>query len=446
MTLLEYLRGRAFWAIDAFRGGEIKKDLQLLHDIENGDLSEKQIACYLQAQLCKLLKHCVDTVPAYKECAVTLNSCNPIDNWPVVNKAIIKKGGDQYLSSRFDKSKLIAMSTSGSTGTPFTSWQNLSKKRHVNAEVLHYNGKAGYKIGRRIIYFRSIVSEVSKSLLTQFLQNICLIDCTDLSDNSIKTKLAQIKKLSGNGGAMILSYASTLDAFRRYFDKYGNEDAKTCNIYGIVSGSEMLQDVTRKSLTEAFGCKVFSRYANEENGFLGQDMTINNVFLHNRANYYIEILKLNSDEPATLGEIGRIVVTDLYNYAMPMVRYDTGDVGAWQEISIDGVKRKAIGQFGGRKVDMIFDCNGNAISPFTITNNMWKYKEIKQFQFIQLDKCKYLLRINTDAQINQDDLLCTYKGIVGNDAKINIEICDEIPVLASGKRRYIINQMQNISK
>ena len=90
----------------------------------------------------------------------------------------------------------------------------------------------------------------------------------------------------------------------------------------------MLFDNTRMSLEQAFHCKCVSRYANEENGFLGQDYTKNNIFIPNRANYYIEILKLDSEESAELNEVGRIVVTDLYNYAMPMIRYDTGDFGA----------------------------------------------------------------------------------------------------------------------
>lgn len=333
------------------------------------------------------------------------------------------------------------MTTSGSTGTPFTAWQDSGKKRHVNAEVLHYNGKIGYKIGRRIIYFRSIVNEVSKSPLQQFMQNIYLIDCADLSDKKIKENLRQIRKLSRNGGAMILSYASTLDAFRKYFEKHGTEEAQGCNIYGIVSGSEMLQDITRDSLSEAFKCKVVSRYANEENGFLGQDEQTNNFFLHNRANYYIEILKLDSDEEAEPGEVGRIVVTDLFNYAMPMVRYDTGDVGAWQEITVNGVKRKAIGKFGGRKVDMIFDCEGNQISPHSITNGMWCFTDIQQYQFIQKGPAEYLLKITTDKDIDTNKLLALYKGILGAKADIKLEICDDIPVLASGKRRYIVNEM-----
>lgn len=246
---------------------------------------------------------------------------------------------------------------------------------------------------------------------------------------------------------MILSYASTLDAFSRYFEKYGVKEAEGCNIYGVVSGSEMLKDSTRQTISKAFNCPVVSRYANEENGFIGQDGEENNVFLHNRAHYYIEILKFDSDTPADNGEIGRIVITDLYNYSMPMVRYDTGDVGAWQEIEVNGVKRKAIGQFGGRRVDVIYDSTGNIISPHAITNYMWQYNTVvNQFQFIQVGASHYRVKLNLSSACDIEKIKAGLLKIVGDTAQIEVEICDEIPVLASGKRRYIVNQMSSCSK
>ncbi len=443
MRLLEVFRSKAFWWMDGFRGGRIRKYLDTLTKIEgSGDVSESDLAAYHKARLTELLEHCVRTVPAY-------SGLNPdsLDSWPVINKMTLKDGGDRYLSTAFNKEGLIPMSTSGSTGTPFTCLQNVDKKRHVNAEVLFYNGLTGFEIGRKIIYFRSVVSEVSKSRLQQFMQNINLIDCSDLSDEGIRTKIRQIKKLSRNGGAMILSYASTLDAFCRYFEKYGTAEAEGCRIYGIVSGSEMLKDSTRNVLAKAFGCKVVSRYANEENGFIGQDGIENNVFAHNRAHYFVEILKFDSDNSVEPGEVGRIVLTDLYNYSMPMVRYDTGDVGAWREINVNGMVRLAIGDFGGRRVDMIYDTGGNILSPHSITNYMWEYNEVvRQFQFVQRDRDEYTLRLNLSKEFDTECLIAGLHKIVGNDARIYVEKCDEIPVLASGKRRYIVNLMNSLSR
>ena len=443
MTLLEILRNKAFWAIDRYRGGKISKYFKLLKHIEgNNSVSGDEILSYHKEKIRELLTHCVQTVPAYNRLAPLLEQENPLTQWPVINKMTLKNGGDRYLSDAFKHESLIPMATSGSTGTPFVNWQNHDKKRHVNAEVLFYNGEIGYEIGRKIIYFRSVANEVKKSRLQQFMQNISLIDCRDLSDDGIRTKIRQIRKLSKNGGAMILSYASTLDAFCRYFEKHGTKEACECNVYGIISGSEMLKDSTREILSEAFNCKVLSRYANEENGFIGQDGIENNVFIPNRANYYIEILKFDSDKPASQGEIGRIVITDLYNMAMPMVRYDTGDVGAWQNISVKGTRRQAIGKFGGRRVDMIFDTKGNIISPHSITNFMWRFNNtIKQYQFIQQDKAAYRIRVNLSGKCDHELLVSGIKNIVGTDAGITVEECNEIPVLASGQRRYIVNSM-----
>lgn len=437
MTLLEYCRNIAFWSIDALRGGQVRKALGLIRKCEDGIWSDAEVMNYQKACLEKLLQHCKDTVPFYHD----MQSLD-LKEWPVMNKSLIKENQEKCFSSNFAKESLITMSTSGSTGTPFVCYQDAGKKRHVNAEVLYYNGKTGYKIGKKIIYFRSIVGEVEKSKLQQFLQNIVLVDCNNLSDEAIAHNLEIIKMESKGCGAMMMGYCSTLDAFRKYFDKYGYEKAEGCNITGIVGGSEMFQDVTRDGMIRAFGCKCFSRYANEENGFLGQDSTERNVFLPNRANYYCEILKLDSDEPAEEGEVGRIIITDLYNYAMPMVRYDTGDVGAWVETEYQGKERRAIGNFGGRVVDMIFDTKGNLISPHAITNAMWEHQGIRQFQFVQKDAKEYLIRINPIQGIvpSQDAIMKTLYKYVGNDAVLRAEVVNEIPVLASGKRRYIVNE------
>lgn len=442
MRPLEYLRKKAFWGLDAVRGGKIKRYYDAISAIEGGTgFSETELAEYHRLKISELLKHCTETVPAYSG----LNT-ESLEQWPVINKMVLKEGGDKYFSTAFEREQLIPMSTSGSTGTPFTCWQNPDKKRHVNAEVLFYNGKIGFEIGRKIIYFRSVVSEVQKSRLQQFMQNIDLIDCNNLSDDAIRTKLSQIRKLSKKGGAMILSYASTLDVFSRYFEKYGMDEAKGCKIYGVVSGSEMLKDATRATISKAFNCIVVSRYANEENGFIGQDGIQDNLFLHNRANYYIEILKFDSDSPVEKGEIGRIVITDLFNYSMPMVRYDTGDVGTWQEICVNGTIRKAIGQFGGRRVDMIYDCRGNIISPHAITNYMWKYNNmVNQFQLVQTGTGRYILKLTAAGTCNAQQIVSGLYNIVGDGADISVEMCDEIPVLASGKRKYIVNMMKQTS-
>lgn len=440
MRLLEFARNKAYWTLDfLFREGAVKAYLKTITLYNNGSIAESEIEKYQRLHIRKLLRHCQKTVPYYS----SISSFNLAD-WPVITKSTIKDSREDFISIKFDPDSLIKMSTSGSTGTPFASFQNKSKKKHVNAETMYYMGLLGYKVGQRIIFLRSLVNECEKKSLQQFQQNIYQINCNDLSDRGIEEKLAEIKKLSKRSGVFLIAYSSTYEAFRKYFERNGYSKATGCKIHGIVAGSEMLYDSTREAMKKAFCCQVVSRYANEENGFLGQDVSENNVFLINRADYYIEILKFDSDEPAKQGEIGRIVVTDFFNYGLPMVRYDTGDVGALVWIKVAGKTYQAIGSFGGRAVDVIYDSEGVQLSPHAITNAMWRYQSLRQFKFIQTGKTNYEIQLNlSNEKIDETVLINDMKAILGKNSNIAIIYVDEIPVLASGKRRYIENRWKH---
>lgn len=437
MTFLEFVRNKGYWFVDCIKGSKVKSFLKVLREFEEIGVAENDLEKYKNLRLKELLSHTHKTVPFYNNI-----SSMDINDWPVIDKTQIRDNYNKFLSSDYSKDSLITMSTSGSTGTPFVSYQDANKKKHVNAETIFYNSKVGFEIGKKIIYFRSIVGEVKKSKLQQFLQNICLIDCMDLSDDGIRKNLDIISKNTRHSPAMVMGYASTFDAFARFFQRYGDDLAKKCDVYGMVSGSEMLNDGTRKTLEKAFDCKCVSRYANEENGFLGQDEDVNNEFLNNRASYYIEILKFDSDIPVDKGEIGRIVVTDYFNFAMPLIRYDTGDTGTWKRYQKNGIKRSVIASFGGRRIDQIYDCDGDPVSGFSITNLMWSYPLVIQYQFIQKGKNRYDMRLNVgNNKIKEKELLADLQKIVGKEAIIKLQYVDEIPVLASGKRKYIVNDM-----
>lgn len=440
MNLLEIGRNKVYWILDALKGRKVRNYLDTISQYNSGIKNENEIENYQKEHIYRLLNYCKNNIPYY-------NSMNTFDleEWPVITKTIIKENRQDFISKKYSEKDLILMSTSGSTGTPFVSLQNIEKKKHVNAETMYYMGLLGYKVGQRIIFLRSLVDECTKTKMQQFSQNIYQINCNDLSDDGIEDKIKEIEKLSKKSGAFLIAYSSTYDSFRKYFERKGYEATKKCNILGVVAGSEMLYDSTRESMEKAFNCKCVSRYANEENGFLGQDCTENNVFLVDRADYYIEILKFDSDEKAEKGEIGRIVVTDLFNYGLPMVRYDTGDVGAFTTINVKGKTYLAIGSFGGRAVDMIYDSCGKQLSPHAITNAMWCFQSLKQFKFVQIGNATYEIYLNIGGEkIDENVLKEELKKVLGSESSISIFYVDEIPVLSSGKRRYIENRWNKL--
>ena len=129
--------------------------------------------------------------------------------------------------------------------------------------------------------------------------------------------------------------------------------------------------------------------------------TSENDFLANLASYHIEILDVNENIPVKEGQTGRIVITDLFNKAMPMVRYDTGDLGVMGKSENEGKMCYVLKKVEGRKMDVIYDTKGQPISSFTITNNMWKYTELAQYQFIQTDVKQYEFRLNFEREFQE---------------------------------------------
>jgi phenylacetate-CoA ligase len=204
--------------------------------------------------------------------------------------------------------------------------------------------------------------------------------------------------------------------------------------------SESLNEFTKASLEKYFGVPAVSRYSNLENGIIAQQETNGNLrFLVNTASYHIEILKIDTDAPAKEGELGRIIVTDLYNYAMPMIRYDTGDVGSLeQDASKPG--RLYLSKVEGRKLDMLYDTKGTIVSSYIMYKNMWQYTEIRQYQLIQNGEKEYLFKINVGETFERESQLVEeFKSYLGDDAVFQIEYVEEIPLLDSGKRRKLVN-------
>jgi len=436
LRLLEYIRNKMYWINDKLHGGIVCQNIKSINYYSSLDFDDQKLQDYQAKKLNYLTEYAKKNTKFYSEIDKSFLQ------FPIIDKSIIKENSEDILSDKYKNKQLFSMSTSGSTGTPFTIYQNINKKKCVNAEIIKYSNDVGYNVGSKLIFLRAMTKKSEKTKLKKIIQNEELIDIGNLSDDSIKNILAVINKKSQNG-AILLAYASTYDAIRDYILKY-NLKSFSGKIKGIISSSEMLFDNTREVLEEFFNCKVTSRYSNQENGVLGQDIDLNNAFYINESNYYIEIFDLESDTLLNDGEFGRIVVTDLHNFAMPMIRYDTGDVGSIEIITNDNTKKRVITNFGGRKIDLVYNTEGKLLSPHVISNLMWDFQSIDQFQFIQVDKKKYVVKVNSNNVDFESTLYNNLMSLLGKDALIKIEHVKEVPVLSSGKRKYIINQMTNI--
>lgn len=430
MKVLEFARRVLFWTADFFKGGNIRRHLNEIAFIQTNYPNEeaKKIEW---AYLRKLLEHSAETVPFYEN----LKGRVALENFPVVDKAYIRDHFDLFKSKKYVDKKNHKVSTSGSTGNPFCIYHNKTKRERNTADTIYFAKKNGFEVGARLYYLRLWDKQYKKSGWLSWMQNIDMQSVDDLGDKEITAWLTKFEKDSSTKS--LLAYTSALQSIFKYLEA---KKAKPLNtkVNSIIAIAEGLDDYVRNGVQKYFNAEIVSRYSNSENGIIAQQDIGKRKFEINWASYHVEILDLNHDVPVENGESGRIVITDLFNYCMPMVRYDTGDIGR-MEMESDG--SLVFSKIEGRKMDMFTNTKGEYVSSH-IVHHILQFNGIDQFQFVEEENNDYIIKLKVSGDFdyeNEEKLKNRYKEYFGEDANIMIEYVNDIPLLPSGKRKLVIN-------
>ncbi len=429
MSLLKNIRWYVYWALDFLKGSPVGRYYrQIKQDYELGTSADET-----RAKVQALIKHAVKTTNFYKDYPPNID----LSDLPVVNKSVYKDRYDDFISSEYrDARTNRVMYTSGSTGTPFAMIQDRRKALHNTAASIYLLTLGNYYIGTRQAFIRLWVDANRKSKFQAFRENIIMVDTTKLHDDNIMDMLIVVQKKKVKS---IFSYATTLKLIYQYMDNHAVKP-EGIKLTSLISTSEVLSENARASLSKLFACPVRSLYSNEENGIMAIQDTDGNRYYLDSSGYIFESLKLDSDEPADEGEMGRLVITDLYNYAFPVLRYENGDLGIVYRENVQDRYRVFIDELSGRKTDLIFDSKGRAISQHSISIHMWGISGITQYQFAQVGEKEYQLRINPESgEIDENKVRERLLPLLGSDADLQIIYVDEIPILNSGKRKEIVN-------
>lgn len=436
--LFQVLRNKVFWFLDKLKGGKVRGYLDEIARINN-NLESKEIIEYRGGLLRDLLQHASKTTVFYKR----FSDFSKLEDFPVINKITVKDNFEDFKSDAFVDKPKFKVSTSGSTGFPFVLYQNMEKRIRNTADNLFFLKNAGYDIGERFYFLEAWRGVSMNNPVLSRIKNLEYIDISRFNDEAIEAFLRKIEK--DVSVKSIMGLPSAFEAIGKYLDKKEAQSYKFKNVRAIIAVSEYLNVYEQKTMETYFNAPVFSRYSNEEMGIMAQQLPNSNTtqeFTINWASYYIEILKMDSDEKANAGELGRLVVTDLFNYAMPLIRYDTGDVASFSSGNTHNNSFPKLNRIEGRKMDFVYNTEGEMISPHLINTIFYNYFGfIKQYQFIQVKEKEYVVKLNLESDFfeHEKELIEAIKNEFGKAAKVAIVYVDEIPLLSSGKRKKVVN-------
>lgn len=428
---------------DIISGNSVSKKLSFLNDSQWW--SREQIDEYQNIRLRMLIKHSVNTVPYYSNLFNKMNlsvrdiqTKSDLSKIPILTKSEIKEQGlNRFLSSNFPKRNIINASSSGSTGEPLF-YRNTKEAYSLNiAANLRGWSWMGYEIGDKYVKLSQNQRKGWVKKVQDNLSNSRHLKLSPLIDINFKHILNEIESFKPK---FIRCYPDPLVFLARF--RKANKSYKFSPT-AITTTGNTLHPSARREIEEAFGCKVYDSYSCEGNSNVFE--CEKNHGYHSAEEYGISEV-LDKDGNRIYSGKGRLISTDLYNFAHPFIRYDTQDLVEINPVVCTcGRNLLKYSRIIGRDTDVIESNKAKFIvHDFTIFFSLQKSPLNKSVDFFQVIKqknneIKFNLVVNSRYDKDIEVYIINYWENLFN-CKVRINVVDEIPLTQSGKRKFIINE------
>jgi phenylacetate-CoA ligase len=213
-----------------------------------------------------------------------------------------------------------------------------------------------------------------------------------------------------------------------------------------MTGSEPLLPAVRGLLRERFKCDVSDYYGNTERAAIAYECPHHSYHLV-EAFTYVEVVD-ESGAPVPDGEEGELVGTCLTNYAMPLIRYRTGDRSRiLREHCECGRELRTIAPVETKMEDCVVGRDGRIISPSSLTHPFKPIRPlaIEESQIVQVRDGEVEIRIVPGPEYSQDtsdQLVAGFHQRLGDSLEVHVHLVDVIERTPAGKLRWVIRQSE----
>lgn len=156
--------------------------------------------------------------------------------------------------------------------------------------------------------------------------------------------------------------------------------------------SEALGEDTRARCREQLGVELADVYSAVEVGYIATQVAGGEHYRCRNETVLVEVLDAEG-EPAPVGEPGRVVVTALYSYAMPLIRYVLGDVAVASDRDVWSGAPRHLERIVGRRRNLFALPDGSRRWPRLGLRRMNALVRLRQVQMVQTDIDAVLLRV-----------------------------------------------------
>jgi len=418
--------------------------LALLQQLELSQWSTPETLVALQMrQMELLLSHAAKTCAFYRNRLAMLRGIKPggltpehLRSVPLLRRRELQDEGKSIISTSLPKGhgKPFDVYTSGSTGTPVRLkgtqmtatflgmlnmrlhlWHGRDFSATVGAiQVLKDKDMANHAAGKAIAWAPAF----GRGGMYRF-------DIRNTGDN----QLAWLAKLNPT---YLLTYPSNVLAL---IERSREKGIRLSKLQQVTILGEIVTTEHRDACREHWGVPIVDTYSSQEVGIIALQCPGYDHYLVQAESVYVEVLD-DGGAPCPPGTMGRVVVTDLHNFATPLIRYDIGDHAEVGGPCPTGRALPVLTRIMGRTRNMLTLPDGNRKWPalrYGVIADRFGYRQI---QLVQRSVDEILVRLAVDTPFDaarEEELRQTLADELGHPFTFHIEYVGDIPKSANGK-------------
>ena len=414
---------------------------------------DKQVAVQ-ERKIKAILEHAYATTPYYRRLfdeagfAASQWKFGESMGFPTLTRDRVRKSGDDLRSRAFSEAMLRQATTGGTTSVPVRIWRDIEALRQKSAMQSHLNRQSGFDQGMPVLNIWGAERDLVLTpgwkwkLYEQVLMRRHNAGAGQLSDRVLASFA---DKLNRHRPRILYGYAATIGIFADYLSAQGKPFHKPEHL--IVTAEPITADARRR-VEHIFGCPVTEQYGSRDIGMVGAECVAGHRLHFHPAACFTEFVYAGE---STEGAMYTLVVTDLLNRGMPMIRYDTDDCvllddgpcpcGSWYP---------SVKKILGRAVDNFIMPDGSFVTGIAVAAAMPRIQEgflyIRQIQLIQKGIEHFHLRYSAeggapDIQAELSKFRAEIEKLLQVHVRWTAERVNEIQRERSGKMRFCISEV-----
>ena len=359
---------------------------------------------------------------------------------PPLTRQTLQAEGRRMLADDAPAAAISAGRTGGTSGLPLDFWRDRNFDRHFEAAGWMSDWLAGRRFGSATTYVWGATRDQAayggwRGMLRKWLRNERLYSSRVMSEADW---LSFHRRLERRPPEIFVAYASAAAYLARVLERNGLTPAYPR--VAVIPTGEALEPAMRADLERVFHAPVFDRYGSREAGLIACECERHNGLHLNQADLYVEC---DSADPYT--QPGDLLITQLRNQVMPLIRYQIDDLAvlATGECGC-GRASPRLRAVVGRKNPVFTTAAGDYVESMRLTAEIRKVPGLRQFQLIEeaVGRLRLLVVPGPGCRMESfSEARADIGQIMGPDCELAIDFVEHIPLPPSGKLPMVLSRL-----